>query len=175
MQKNRKHPDRSTNPMEKGPPEDWCWQALRDLRWPVRVLCPYCRGRAGRHWRKGHGCQYWCSRCKRKFSDLTGTPFEGTHLPLKLWFQAIVFLAIKGQPTAKGLVGTLGVDRKTARRIRDTLRNLRHDPFIRSIGASALCRMTAILKPPTKSPRGGDGGGLGHHVPSPNKVLPGGI
>jgi len=155
-------------------PEEWCWKILRDLRWPAKIHCPYCQAKAGRHWRRGHVWYYWCSRCNRSFSDLTGTPFAGTRLPLSLWFQAISSMMIKGHPTAKGLIATLGVDRKTGRRIRDTLRNLRHDPFIRSIGASTLCRMIPVSNSQIESPQGGDVLGLGQNVPSPNQVIPGG-
>lgn len=120
-------------------PEDWCWKTLRELRWPVRVLCPWCGSRAGRHRCRGHTRAYRCRGCRRIFSDITGTPFEGSCLPLEAMFQAIDHLRSHDRLTVSGLARSIGVDRKTARRMKRRLWPLREDPFIRSIALSILC------------------------------------
>jgi hypothetical protein len=74
------------------------------------------------------------------FSDLTGTPFQETHLPLTVWFHAADLLLSAGRLRTGNLARSLGVDRKTALRIKNRLWPLREDPFIHSIAVSILCQ-----------------------------------
>jgi transposase-like protein len=124
-----------------GLPEDWCWRVLRELRWPGRTGCPRC-GRSGstQHRRSGHACLYRCPGCRAIFSDLTETPFEGTRLPLSIWFSVIRLLVLNDPLTPRGLERTFGVDRKTAYKMRDRLCSARENPLIRSIGAMVVSR-----------------------------------
>lgn len=121
------------------PPEAWCWERLRNLRWPARVVCPRCRQKAGRHYRRRHVQYYRCARCRRMFSDRTKTPFEASRLPLACWFQAIVWLMINEPGTVRGLAQMLGVDPRTAKRMTQRLAGLDTDKLLRSIGVSVLC------------------------------------
>lgn len=77
--------------------EDDCVRFLIRLRWPKGVQCPSCgsgeivqlTSRYRRHYHR-----YVCKACTRKlgrkrtFTDLTGSIFEGTKVPLAKWFQA---------------------------------------------------------------------------------------
>jgi len=125
--------------MNEGPPEAWCWETLRNLRWPVRVVCPNCRCLARRHHRKGYVRYYRCARCGRMFSDRTGTPFEGSRLPLGRWFRAVRWLLFDGAGSTAALARTVGVNRKTAKAMQRRLAALDRDPLLRSIGTRVLC------------------------------------
>ena len=77
--------------------EGWCYEVLRTARWPSGIMCPRCgqarvtthSRSAGTSWRR-----YLCLACRRTFTDLTGTPFARTNLPLTTWFRC---LRIMGQ------------------------------------------------------------------------------
>ncbi|TAK08340.1 hypothetical protein EPO44_02795 [bacterium] len=69
--------------------EGWCYETLREARWPNGTICPYCgQGRVTTHTRFTNTPRhrYLCLDCRRTFSDLTGTPFARTNLPLSTWF-----------------------------------------------------------------------------------------
>ena len=65
-----------------------CYQTVRELRWPVGVMCPSC---ASKHVIK-HGVddteparqRYECHNCDTRFDALTDTIFAGHHQPLKV-------------------------------------------------------------------------------------------
>lgn len=118
------------------PPEEWCWQVLREVRWPVGVICPHCgANRVNRHRRQGQARRYRCRACNRIFSDLAGTPFERTKVPLSSWFLAIDLILSKKRPELVEISEAAQVDFQTACRMRDKLLALREDPLIGSIGA----------------------------------------
>lgn len=69
--------------------EDWCYETLRHMRWPNGITCPYCdRRRVTTHSKslRTPRRRYLCLGCRRTFTDLTGTPFARTNLPLGTWF-----------------------------------------------------------------------------------------
>ena len=76
--------------IEKFGSEQQCREHLFALRWPNGFHCPYC----------GHDqyCQlksralYQCNQCHHQSSLVAGTLFEGTKLPLRLWFLAIYLI-----------------------------------------------------------------------------------
>ena len=73
--------------------EDACKQFVMDMRWPSGVQCPRCH-RTGKmyalqarpfHWLcKNAGCG---GRNGYRFSVITGTIFQDTKIPLKVWFK----------------------------------------------------------------------------------------
>lgn len=117
------------------------YQILRALRWPKGVICPYCE----------HACvtthtksaltprlRYLCVGCRRTFTDLTGTPFARTNLPLRIWLLSLQLIG-EGLATSE-LAKALEVKWDTAihmqrrlapplsrpgliRRLRDVLKN----------------------------------------------------
>jgi transposase-like protein len=98
--------------------------------WPEGPVCPHCRTAiriskmGGRSTRMG---TYKCYQCRKPFTVKIGTIFESSHVPLRLWLQAIFLLASSSvHVTANQLQETLGVSLKTAslmsRRIRETNR-----------------------------------------------------
>lgn len=117
-------------------PEEWCWQVLREVRWPVGVTCPHCSAnRVNRHRRQGQAQRYRCRACNRIFSDLAATPFERTKASLSSWFLAIDLVLSKERPGPREISETAQVDFQTACRMRNKLLALREDPLIGSIGA----------------------------------------
>ena len=119
------------------PSEQACHDYLEAARWPEGVRCLKCDHDAIRKYTvkgktrvkvdKKTGAQttqtgpdrfmYQCmkSGCAYQFTAATGTLFSDTHLPLRVWMQAVALLcnAKKGM-AAKQLERTIGVSYKTA-------------------------------------------------------------
>jgi hypothetical protein len=70
--------------------EDKCRRYLERLRWPNGVLCPECK--SGKISRISERYQFDCDSCRYQFSQLPGTIFHDTHLPLWEWFLATYLL-----------------------------------------------------------------------------------
>ncbi|MFQ5779150.1 MAG: hypothetical protein ACE5HN_00020 [Nitrospiria bacterium] len=119
--------------MQGRPSEAWCRRILRELRWGDQVFCLRCRETARRHRRQRQAWYYRCVRCRRVFSDLTGTPFEKTKIPLSAWFLAVILVRSEEAPTSFELAQIMQVDLRTASRMKECLRALKEDPLIRSI------------------------------------------
>jgi transposase-like protein len=105
--------------------------------WPEGPVCPKCGSKdriskmGGKSTRIG---TYKCYVCRKPFTVKMGTVFEDSHLPLRLWLQAIYLLsASKKGFSANQLHRTLGVTLKTAwfmgHRIREAMREGDLAPF----------------------------------------------
>jgi len=66
--------------------EQACRDYLGELRWPEGFRCPACR--AQDYWLTDRGLRH-CRSCGHQTSVTAGTLFADTHLPLRLWFEAI--------------------------------------------------------------------------------------
>lgn len=66
--------------------EEACIEYLTRIRWPIGVVCPYCRD--SKVWKTGVG-RWKCGKCRRKVSVTAGTLFQDTHKPLRQWFRAM--------------------------------------------------------------------------------------
>jgi len=87
--------------------DEACRAYLTQLRWPNGFVCPVCQAKAGwldrRH-------RWTCQVCRRQTTITAGTIFEGTHLPLRLWFRAAWQLTSqKSGASALGLQRVLGL------------------------------------------------------------------
>jgi transposase-like protein len=75
-----------------------CFQTIRDIRWPDRVLCPFCSSqdviKDGRDDTQPNRQRYLCHGCQRRFDDLTGTIFAGHHEPLRTWIICLYFMGL---------------------------------------------------------------------------------
>ena len=78
--------------------DEQCFAQLRELRWPEDRQCPFCgshcvirRGFDDQHPSKQ---RYQCKGCGRRFDDLTGTIFAGSHHPLKIWMLVVYFMGL---------------------------------------------------------------------------------
>jgi transposase-like protein len=86
---------------------------FQTIRWRNGEFCPHCGHDKVYHPKKG--ARFACAQCNERFSILTGTIFENTKLPLKVWFGAIWL--ITNHP--KGIASTtlardLGITQKSA-------------------------------------------------------------
>jgi transposase-like protein len=95
---------------------------LEEIAWPGGPVCPYCGatdridavgGKAARVSLK------FCCRCRKQFRATIGTLFEGSHVPLHKWFQAVFLLtASNSMISTHRLHLRLEVTNKTASNMR---------------------------------------------------------
>jgi transposase-like protein len=111
--------------------------------WPEGPVCPHCGGfdrigkMGGKSTRLG---LYKCYQCRKPFTVRIGTIFEGSHVALNIWLQAMYLIAgSKKGISANQLHRTLGVTLKTAwfmaHRIREAMRSDDLLPFGSNGGA----------------------------------------
>jgi transposase-like protein len=95
--------------------ESQCAAALEAARWPNGFSCPRCGG-AGHCVLRGGSCKvFQCNACRHQTSLSTGTVFQGTKLPLTVWFLAIYLISqAKTGLSALALKRHLGVSYPTA-------------------------------------------------------------
>ncbi len=93
--------------------DDRCRELLERLRWPEGVTCPRCKDR--RVSRMKDYARFECVGCEYQFTVTSGTIFHDSHLPLPVWFLAVLLLceAKKGM-SAMQIKRTLGIAYKTA-------------------------------------------------------------
>jgi transposase-like protein len=87
--------------------------------WPDGPVCPHCDGAASISKMKGKSTRigaYKCYQCRKPFTVKIGTIFEGSHLPLNLWLQAIHLVGQSKIGSAQ-LVLTLRIAPRTAKYI----------------------------------------------------------
>jgi transposase-like protein len=70
--------------------DDRCRELLERLRWPEGVMCPRCKDT--RISRLKDYARYECAACLYQFTVTSGTVFHDSHLPLPIWFIAILLL-----------------------------------------------------------------------------------
>ena len=87
-----------------------CRQYLVEVRWSDGFKCPRCSHAEA--WKLGRGILK-CKKCKRDISVTAGTVFQGRHLPLRIWFQALWSVVSQKQGvSALGLSRLLGIRRQ---------------------------------------------------------------
>jgi transposase-like protein len=95
--------------------EDKCELALAQSRWPRGWVCPRCEGTSAYAFRRGHQPYRECTGCGYQCSLTVGTMFEGTKLPLQVWFMAMQLLSqAKNNVAALELRRQIGVSYPTA-------------------------------------------------------------
>ena len=110
--------------------EDAAFAYVEARLWPNGPVCPHCgetervNRMGGKATRKG---LHKCYQCRKQFTVRQGTIFESSHLPLKVWLQAIFLIASsKKGISSHQLQRMLGVTLKTAwflsHRIREAMR-----------------------------------------------------
>jgi len=87
--------------------DEACRDYLARLRWPEGFRCPICG--TTDHWVTARGLRH-CQGCGRQTSVTAGTLFADTHLPLRLWFEALWHVTSqKSGASALGLQRVLGL------------------------------------------------------------------
>jgi transposase-like protein len=117
--------------------ENAAYAYLESRIWPNGPVCPHCGGmdRVGKL--KGKSTRigvYKCYQCRKPFRATVGTVFEASHIPLRLWLQAIHLMASsKKGISSNQLHRVLGVTLKSAwfmsHRIREAMRVLNMEPM----------------------------------------------
>lgn len=117
--------------------EEAAYEFVEARVWPNGPVCPHCGGTerngklGGKSTRIG---VYKCYDCRKPFSVKVGTIFESSHIPLRLWLQAIFLIASsKKGISSNQLHRTLGITLKSAwfmsHRIREAMREGGFAPF----------------------------------------------
>ncbi len=70
--------------------DDKCRELLERLRWPEGVTCPRCKDR--RVSRMKDYARFECVGCEYQFTVMSGTIFHDSHLPLPMWFLAVLLI-----------------------------------------------------------------------------------
>lgn len=70
--------------------DDRCRELLERLRWPEGVSCPRCKDT--RVSRLKEYARYECVGCEYQFTATSGTIFHDSHLPLPIWFIAVLLI-----------------------------------------------------------------------------------
>ena len=84
-----------------------CREYLFRLRWPAGFVCPGCG--TAEAWALHKGL-WQCHACRRQVSVTAGTVFDGSHLPLPVWFRAMwQITSQKNGISALGLQRALGI------------------------------------------------------------------
>ncbi|HEY3813826.1 MAG TPA: IS1595 family transposase [Caulobacteraceae bacterium] len=109
--------------------------------WPNGPVCPFCgegKDRIGAL--KGKTTRiglYKCYGCKKPFTVRVGTIFESSHLPMRLWLQAMHLLcSSKKGISTRQLQRTLGVGMKTAWFLSHRIRAAMEQDFSTPIGGA---------------------------------------
>jgi transposase-like protein len=117
--------------------EEAAYSYLEARIWPKGPVCPRC----GQHDRiskmRGYSTRvglYKCYQSRKPFRATVGTVFEASHVPLRLWLQAVHLMASsKKGISSNQLHRTLGVTLKTAwfmsHRIREAMKVVGVEPM----------------------------------------------
>ena len=101
------YPDNLVELMDMFPNEESCLEYLSIIRWPDGYECIRCSDKNSL--KIGRGL-YRCYACKYEGSVISGTLFQDTHKPLRLWFHAIWYVVSqKNGVSALGLQKALGL------------------------------------------------------------------
>ena len=155
--------------------EEAAYEFVEARIWPNGPICVHCgcfqrvSKMRGKSTRIG---TYKCYDCRKPFTVKVGTIFESSHVPLRLWLQAIFLVASsKKGISANQLHRTLGVTLKTAwfmgHRIREAMKDNGLEVFGRG-GGTVEVDETFIGNDRTVKPKGEKKGRGFHHK---NKVL----
>jgi len=106
--------------------EETCINYLAEQRWGDKPACPHCGNTKA--WKTNRGFTCAAKECGKKFSVTSGTIFENTKLPLRLWFATIYLVtAHKKGISSLQLSRDLAITQKTAwfllHRVREMLNN----------------------------------------------------
>jgi transposase-like protein len=93
--------------------EEQCLEAMVKAKWPVGFHCPKCGG--GAAYFVARRRLFQCKVCRHQTSVMVGTVCESSHLPLRIWFEAMYRLSQgKHSISALELKRCLGVRYPTA-------------------------------------------------------------
>lgn len=129
--------------------------------WPNGPICPHCGGTEHIGKLKGKSTRigvYKCYQCRKPFRVTVGTVFKSSHIPVRLWLQAVHLMAAsKKGISSNELHRVLGVSLKAAwfisHRIREAMRSADLAPM-GGAGRTVEVDETFIGHDQTKKPKG---------------------
>jgi ribosomal protein L37AE/L43A len=102
--------------------EATCRATVEQARWPQGFCCPKCKHGTSRRFERGGQLYLECTACGRQTSLVSGTLFQASKLPLRLWFLAMHLLsAAKTNLSALELKRHMGVCYRTAWRVKQKI------------------------------------------------------
>ena len=106
------------------PNQQACIDHLEGIRWPEKAFCPLCQSDRVARKVEGQKVGRWnCHNCTSSFNVLSGTIFQGTHIPLQKWFLAISLMAnAKKSLSSYQLARDLELNQKTAYNMQQRIR-----------------------------------------------------
>ena len=106
------------------PDNDACLEWLKNKQYPNGIECPVCK-KVTKHYKRANRPSYSCDLCGHDISPMAGTIFEKSATPLKVWFEAMFWIATtRSGHSAKELQRRTGVTYKTAWRMFKQIRTL---------------------------------------------------
>jgi transposase-like protein len=93
------YPEDAIELMNMFPSEEACLDYLATIRWPHGYQCLRCSDKSTL--KLGRGL-YRCQSCKYEGLVIVDTLFQGTHKPIQLWFQAILYIVSQKKPGKRG-------------------------------------------------------------------------
>ena len=100
------------------PTDDACLEEIKKLRFPKGIFCFVCQ-RITKQYKLIARTAYSCEFCRSQTYPLSGTIFEKSTTPLRLWFLAMFLMTnTRGKLSVKKLQKEIGVTYKTAWRMR---------------------------------------------------------
>jgi transposase-like protein len=111
--------------------EEAAYEFVEARIWPNGAICPHCGGTERNSKMRGASTRigaYKCYDCRKPFTVKIGTIFEASHIPMRLWLQAIFLIASsKKGISSNQLHRTLGIALKSAwfmsHRIREAMKS----------------------------------------------------
>ena len=98
--------------------EEAAYEFVEARIWPRGAVCPHCGGVERNRKMGGASTRigvYKCYDCRKPFTVKIGTIFEASHIPMRLWLQAIFLIASsKKGISSNQLHRTLGITLKSA-------------------------------------------------------------
>lgn len=142
--------------------EEAAYRFVEQKLWPNAPVCPHCgcieriEKMGGKSTRMG---VYKCYNCRKPFTVKIGTIFESSHIPLRLWLQAIFLIASsKKGISANQLHRILGITLKSAwfmgHRIRQAMKGAGGTLLGNASGTVEVDETFIGRKPGTKVRRG---------------------
>ncbi len=103
--------------LQRFPDDDMCLEEIKKLQYPKGVYCELCKSTT-KHYKIKNRTAYACKDCRNHIYPLSGTIFEKSSTPLRLWFYTCFLMTqTRGEITIKQLQRELGVTYKTAWRM----------------------------------------------------------